>query len=88
MDESDIGNRDPALKSTYKDLVNIRYVFEFNIDYILNAHSFNSIACMHSWSDQVGAGQPEYSAIIRAIPNINKKYLPYTCSHFPLLIRL
>jgi hypothetical protein len=29
MDESNVGNRDPALKSTYKGLVNIRYVFLF-----------------------------------------------------------
>jgi hypothetical protein len=29
MDESNVGNRDPALKSTYKGLVNIRCIFLF-----------------------------------------------------------
>lgn len=31
FDESDIGTRDPALKATYEDLVNIRYVYNDNI---------------------------------------------------------
>jgi len=38
VDESDIGNRDPALKSTYKGLVNIRCVFKKFKHYIYKAN--------------------------------------------------
>jgi len=30
---------------------------------------------MHSWSDKVGNGQPRYSAILKAMPGINKTYI-------------
>jgi hypothetical protein len=34
-DESDVGSRDSALKSTYEGLVNIRYVLSYMFFYIL-----------------------------------------------------
>jgi hypothetical protein len=35
IDESDVGTRDPALKSTYKGLVNIQYGLDFSYCIIL-----------------------------------------------------
>jgi hypothetical protein len=35
------------------------------------------VARMHSWSDKIGDGLPGYSAILQAVPDINKKYYSF-----------
>ena len=75
MDETDISNRDPLLKATYKGLPKLRYVSAFGpviclfIDFICLFRA----ACVISWSRKP-AHLPSYSDMLGEVPHINKAY--------------
>jgi hypothetical protein len=80
VDETDIGNRDPALKSTYKGLPKLRYVSTFTL-VIYSLIEFICLfraACVISWSHKP-VHMPSYSGMLEEIPRINKKYIFICC---------
>jgi hypothetical protein len=80
VDETDIGNRDPLLKATYKGLPKLRYTsaFESVVCPLVNLlHSFRA-ACILSWSHKA-AHLPSYSGMLEEVPRVNKKYVFVCC---------
>lgn len=87
MDESDEGDRDPALKKSYEGLVNLKYVYFICITfYCLNSRLFRG-TCFKPWAEQrmyEGVIVPEhslrsYSQVKIDYPNVNLKYVQFLC---------
>ena len=73
-DETDIGNRDPLLKSTYKGLPKLRYisVFKSVVYRLIRFVYLFRAACARSWSHKP-AQLPSYSGMLEEVPRINKR---------------
>src|SRR6266436_8232178 len=72
VDECDAGNRDPELEDSYKGLANIKYVFFWIMTLWMLVNLFVArAACIISWSNKEGPGQPCYTGIQTEIPKID-----------------
>lgn len=76
-DQSDDGCRDKALLKTYKNLVNIRYECDYDQLYLNLTVILFRTAGIHSWSDRIGDGQPQYSRTLEYLADVNEQCVTF-----------